>query len=237
MRSKVFRSLILAGALVALSVPVLNVTQMGTASAATCPVGVPGPTCTSSGSTAVDTYISPISVTSPILSMFPETPVGPQATADIILGGHLMFTVYDPRGNYQGFTASISSTGYASSLFPLDTQSPSDIIVSGTPGVQTLCRGPMFPCAPGVGTGVGGNLGGSGTVVLAECPTEEISEPIFNVDVPLSVDFPYTPGSGGVAEKFGSYPASWFATYYVTIVDGQDVNSFSQYGCPPFGPP
>ena len=104
-----FRTLILAGALVALSVPVFSVTHAASACST-------GSTCktTSWGSGTIDSYFSPLEVDPPTI-----------VCDELELKGELRyyssycdltFTTLDPRGNNEGFLVSVSSHGFWNNL-------------------------------------------------------------------------------------------------------------------------
>ena len=230
MRQHFLRTLIVLAALVALGLSPFRATiphaaacsNEGTAGATNggCTISVPI-------SSVIDTYVSPISVSSATATMA-ERATSAQVHS-LTLAGSLDFTVLDARGNNQGFVASVSSGGFTSSLFPLLPIAGGALTVSGTPDVMLTCYGP-YGCGQGVGLrgSAGGSLGAP-LAVAAECPAESIGEGQYAVSVPLTLSL-----SGLQAEKFGSYPATWFGTFSVSVTEGQDVNSFASYGCPAF---
>lgn len=208
MNRPLFRALILVGALVALAVPVVGVTQ----SASACSnIG-----CTTSTSipSQIDTFVSPIRV-SMATAFFTERATSKQVglTETIELTGTVGFTVLDARGNDQGWTATLMSTGFSSSLFPLLPISGDAVTVSGLPSVTMICYGP-FACSPGIGIMPTAGLG-TPQPVAGECFLESMGEGQYAVTVPLVVTV-----KDLQAEKLGSYPASWFGNFVVSVNEG-----------------
>ena len=230
MRRLAVRALIASAALVAMTAPFTGGSFFSN-SASACS----NPDCVVTTTTggAIDTFVSPITITASS-STFAERATTAQ-TAAFSLTGTLGFTVLDPRGNNEGWVASVTSSGFSSSLFPLLPIGPGNIVVSGTPMNLLTCYGP-YGCGMGVGiaSSVGSNLG-SPVPVAAECPAESIGEGQYAVVVPLTVNV-----SGLQAEKLGSYPASWFATFGISV-DESPVqfgagSPYAGYGCPAFSP-
>src|SRR5919199_3973514 len=103
-----FRTLILAGALVALSVPVFSVTH----SVSAC--SNPNCSTSSTASGTIDTYFSPLEVSTPTI-VCDEVQLSGEHN-NYFSGCDLTFTTLDPRGNNQGFVVSVASGGFSSSL-------------------------------------------------------------------------------------------------------------------------
>jgi hypothetical protein len=237
MRRLAFRTLIASAALVAMTAPFAGGAS-GPASwifssASAC--SNPGCIVITSTTGVIDTYVSPITITA-ASNTFDERATTAQASS-ITLGGTVGFTVLDPRGNNEGWVASLTSTGFSSSLFPLLPIPASDITVSGVPTVLETCYGP-YDCGAGVGvdsTGVGLDPF-VGVPVAAECPAEAIGEGQYAVVVPLSVTV-----TGLPAEKLGSYPASWFANFGISVDESPaqvgPTSPYPGYGCPAFSAP
>lgn len=235
MRSKLFRALALAGALTALSIPVASATHVAACST--------GSTCStsSSGTGSLDSFVSPLSVSSPTSNI--ERPTSAQTTA-ITLTGYVGFSVTDPRGNDQGFAVSLSTSGYSSSLVSTDV-SASDVSVVGTPSVDLTCfTREALVCAPAMGyydpsaqseslDTTSSSLGTfDGPIVAVQCPLESIGFGVYSVMVPIQVSM-----TGMTAELFGSLPFSYDATYTATVYEGGLGNSanpfsFVSLGCP-----
>ena len=239
MRRLAVRVLILAAALTTLAVPVFHVAGppgWGAIPTASACSNV-GCVISSTIPSQIETFVSPITV-SATTATFAERATSAQATGPLTLTGSVGFTVYDLRGNNQGWVASLTSSGFSSSLFPFSTIPASALTVSGLPTVAMTCLGPLGPggantCGPGRGVTSTVDLS-MVPAVAVECPTEAIGEGAYAVSVPLLLTIPNGP-PGFQAEKFGSYPASWFGNFTVGIMEGQPVSSFGAYGCPAFG--
>jgi hypothetical protein len=172
----------------------------------------------------IDTYVSPISVTA-VTSTFTERATTAQV-ATVSIPGSLGFTVMDARGNNQGFVASVTSSAFTSTLFPLLPISNTAILVSAVPAVTAVCYGP-YNC--GSGQGLSSSLGtslGSDPAVAVECPVASMGEGQYAVTVPLNLTV-----TGLTAEKLGSYPASYAGTFTVSVAEGQPLSTYASYGC------
>jgi hypothetical protein len=240
MRRNAFRALVVAGAVMALSVPVL--TAPNTASACSQPGGLC--TVTITGSSTWDTFISPLTATIGT-AVFTEFQTARQLplTASVTIPGSLGFTVFDLRGNNQGFVAFLSCTFGAacmtSSLSPSNNGaqiSASQFAIGGLASVQTL---QLFGDSVGLGVAIpstGGTLDMQ-QPVAGECPREEIGQGIYNVTVPLSMTL------SGLQVEFLTLPVSWFGNFNLTIVEGTGPGSAgtppatSVPACPPFSGP
>lgn len=212
------RALMLACILTVLSVPAFGTVQR----AAAC--SNPGCVITVTSPGQIDTYVSPISV-SAVTSTFAERATTSQVPS-LTIPGTLGFTVMDLRGNNQGFIASVTSSSFTSSLFPLLPISNTAVLVAGTPSVTLTCYGP-YSCAPGQGVASSaGSTLDKDPAVAVECPIASIGEGQYAVSVPLKIGV-----DGLTAEKLGSYPASYYGTFTVSIAEGQPLATFSGYGC------
>jgi hypothetical protein len=213
------RMFALVCAVLALSVPLLSRSAQRAAACSN-----PGCTVTATTPAEIDSYVSPLSVTS-VTATFLERATTAQTQA-FSMTGTLAFTVMDARGNNQGFVASITSSNFTSSLFPLLPISNTAILVSGTPNVVSVCYGPYSCGQPrGVNTSVGANMSAN-PAVAAECPSASIGEGQYAVTVPLALGV-----SGLTAEKLGSYPTSWSGTFTVSVTEGQPASTFTAYSC------
>src|SRR5438045_3900629 len=105
-----FRTLILAGALVALSVPVFSVTH----SASAC--STPSCSTKSTGNGTIDTYFSPLEVGAPTIVCNEVLLNGEHHNGIYFSSCSLNFATLDPRGNNTGFLVSVSSEGFSSGL-------------------------------------------------------------------------------------------------------------------------
>lgn len=220
---KIFRirALVLACAITAMSVPLFNASNPASA------CSNPGCVVTATTSGQIETYVSPISVTA-VTTTFAERATTSQVSS-VTIPGSLSFTVLDARGNNEGFVSSVTSTNFTSSLFPLLPISNTAILITAPPTVSSICYGPG-KCSLGIGlaSSVGANMG-TDPAVAVECPLESIGEGQYAVTVPLSLTV-----TGLTAEKLGSYPASYFGSFTVSVAEGQQLSSFATYGCPAF---
>jgi hypothetical protein len=214
------RVLALAGTLVALSAPFV---QHSAQEVAAC--SNPGCVVTATTPAQIDSYVSPLSVTS-VTATFTERATSAQTQA-VTIPGTFSFTVLDGRGNNQGFVAAVTASPFTSSLFPLLPISNTAILVSAPPTVVNVCYGPASCGMPmAIGASVGKDMS-TNPSVAAECPSGSMGEGQYAVTVPISVGV-----SGLTAEELGSYPASYSGTFTVSVTEGQPLATFSTYGCP-----
>jgi hypothetical protein len=227
------RALILAAALVTLAVPVFHVTRTPGFSVIPTASACSNVSCviTATNSAQIETFVSPITVTSPAFEFPVERATSAQVMGPLSLTGTVGFTVYDLRGNNQGWVASLTTSGFTNSLFPLSAIPASAFTVRGTPSVTTTCLGPMA-CGKGLGVASTTDLSTVPNVAV-ECPLEAIGEGVYAVTVPLNLTIPNGP-PGFTAEKVASYPGSWLGTFTVGVMEGQPLSSFTAFGCPPF---
>jgi hypothetical protein len=229
MRRNAFRALVVAGAVMALSIPVLTAPN----SAAACSNA--GCSVTITGSSTWDVFISPLTATIGT-AVFAESQTGPELplSSSVTIPGSLGFTVYDLRGNNQGFVAYLSCTGAASSL-PCMTSSlaptgngaqimASQFTVGGVASVQTI---PFFGDGAGAGVAIdstGGTLDAM-QPVAGECPAEVIGQGIYNVTVPLNLTL------SGLQVEYLTLPVSWTGNFDLTIVEGPASGGVPSTGC------
>lgn len=231
MRSKFIRALAVAGALTALSIPVVNAGQ-----ASACSTGATCSTSNNGGGT-LDSYVSPLSVSSPTSNI--ERATTAQVPGTITLNGTVGFTVEDPRGNDQGFAVALSSTDYNSSLFNFKPAvAASAVNVTGPAAVVMTCfTNPLegLACAAAHGyydPAAQAETMDANPIVAVQCPTQSIGFGAYAVNVPISAKV-----TGTAAELFGSLPVSLDATYMATVYEGGLANpgrpfSFVNLGCP-----
>jgi len=217
MRRKAIRSLALAGALVALTVPVFSVTH--NAAACSGPSGSCTEVSTSSGT--FDTFISPLSVALGSVN-FPELPTQaeiPPGTATFVMNGSATITVNDLRGNNQGFSVYLSCDltfvgCMTSSQFPSGIPA-SDFSVPG-PGTDDVML--LFGDGTG-GEGIAdGGLAGltypmpltAPALVGGECAYEIIGKSIYAETVPVTVIFP---------QEELTLPVSWTTHFVVSVTE------------------
>jgi len=218
MRRNAFRALVVAGAVMALSLPVLTAPNSASAcSNAGCSITI-------TGSSTWDVFISPLTATIGT-AVFNEVATAAELplTATVVIPGSLGFTVFDLRGNNEGFIAYLSCTGAAAGL-PCMTSSKSPVgngaqIGAGQftiAGAATVTTIPFF----GDGVGVGVNLATPGSSLAAmepvagECPAQVIGQGIYNVTVPLNMTL------SGLQVEFLTLPVSWTGNFDLTIVEG-----------------
>ena len=229
MRRHTLRALLVAGALVAFAVPVVS----GAGSAAACSNA--GCSITITGGSTFDTYISPLTATIGT-SVFNEVATGPELPpgSTVVIPGSLGFTVYDLRGNNQGWVAYLSCTG-ATSGAPCMTSSlapdgngaqigASQFTVGGPATVQTI---PFFgqSFGPGVGLDATGGTLDMMQAVAGECPVEGIGQGIYNVSMPLNLTLT------GLQVEYLTLPVSWTGNFDLTIIEGPASGGVPATGC------
>ena len=225
----VFRMLILAGALVALSVPVFSVTHIASACS--------NPDCftQSTGIGTIDSYFSPLEVDPPTI-----------VCDELELKGELRyyssycdltFTTLDPRGNNEGFLVSVSSTGFWNKLaYDSATGSPVKIparylTFAEADATLTHCYGltPSVACElVGPLTGYyGRSLSSTPLPVLVACPSDTTGKGQWANHVRLNLAVP----DAGVGLIFGADALSWYGDFTVTLSEGPSIDYAHSYGC------
>src|SRR2546425_7473134 len=218
-----FRTLILAGALVALSVPVFSVTH--TASACST-----GPTCSTSswGSGTIDSYFSPLEVGDPTIVCDELQLKGELRYYNS--GCDLTFTTLDPRGNNEGFLVSVSSDGFWNSL-AYDSVTGKrvniparDLTFAEADATLTHCYGLTSSVACEEVDPVWGNYGShlsSSTPlpVLVACPADVTGKGRWANHVRLDLTVP----DAGVGLIFGADALSWTGDFMVTLSEGPSI--------------
>jgi hypothetical protein len=226
-----FRTLILAGALVALSVPVFSVTQTHIASACS------NRDCftQSTGSGTIDSYFSPLEVDPPTI-VCDELQL--QGEHPYYYGGcDLNFTTLDPRGNNEGFLVSVSSNGFWSNL-AYDSVTGKrvniparDLSFKEADATLTHCYGltSTVACEPvGALTDYyGRSLSSTPLPVLVACPSDTTGKGRWANHVRLDLAVP----DAGVGLIFGADALSWYGDFTVTLSEGPDVNYTGAYKC------
>jgi hypothetical protein len=211
MRRHAFRALILAGALVAVSLPVVSGT-LTPASACS------NPGCTTSGGSTgpiLDTYYSPITVTVGATTINEYQLTGEPTGPVTLPGNSLTISINDRRGNNEGWALSLTSGG----LFCTDANfcagatggidiPASDLQVTASDPSLVSCVG---LCATAVGTGVDSTLDGNPVVAYA-CPAELIGMGLYSVPVTFNVNL-----SLQEAENFYFFPASYGGSFTATV--------------------
>jgi hypothetical protein len=225
-----FRTLILASALVALSVPVFSVTHSVWACS--------NPDCTTSatGSGMLDTYFSPLEVSAPTI-VCDEVQLSGEHP-NYFSGCDLTFSTLDPRGNNEGFVVSMSSDGFSNSL-AYDSATgqhvkipAGDLTFAEADAVLTHCFGVL----PGVAcenvTAVTGKYGRtlsstSSLPVLVGCPIEAIGKGRWHNHVRFNLTVP----DKDVGLIFGEDPLSWTGNFTVTLSEGPSIDFVGTFGC------
>lgn len=230
MRRKAFRSLILAGALVALSVPVFSVAPSipGLGSFLTSVSACSNPGCIITGTITgtVGTFYSPITIqTSPsneVESQLCGQPGTDTCPSPVVIPGMLSFGVSDNRGQSQGFTVFVGGPGTSFASAP---GTPSGVAISvdgsaftvtGDSASLTSCFG-LTGCAPIVplASAVGMNL--SNPVAVAQQCTNlsDYGNGMYTVGVDYNITL-----SGQTAENFGLYSGVYDTAIPVSVGEG-----------------
>ena len=225
-----FRTLILAGALVALSMPVFSVTHSVSAcSTEDCHTQ-------STGNGTIDSYFSPIEVDTPTI-VCDEVQLSGEHN-NYYSGCDLTFTTLDPRGSNAGFLVSVSSKGFWNSLaFDSVTGLPvripaGDLSFAEADATLTHCYGllPGLACEH-VGP-LTGNYGRtlsstSSLPALVACPTNATGKGRWANHVRLNLTVP----DAGVGLIFGAEALNWTGDFTVTLSEGPNVDYTGTYGC------
>jgi hypothetical protein len=224
-----FRTLILASALVALSVPVFSVTH----SVSAC--SNPDCSTSSTGSGTIDIYFSPLEVGTPTI-VCDEVQLSGEHN-NYFSGCDLTFHTLDPRGNNEGFLVSVSSDGFSNSL-AYDSATgqhvkipAGDLTFAEADAVLTHCFGVL----PGVACenvkAVKGNYGrtlSKGSLpVLVGCPIEAIGKGRWHNHVRLNLTVP----DSDVGLIFGEDALSWTGNFTVTLSEGPSIDFVGTFGC------
>jgi hypothetical protein len=224
-----FRTLILAGALVALSVPVFSVTH----SASACS----NPRCTTSvtGSGTIDSYFSPLEVDTPTI-VCDEVQLSGEHN-NYFSGCDLTFSTLDPRGNNEGFLVSVASGGFSSSL-AYDSATGTfvnipagDLTFAEADALLTHCYGlrpgPACEAVKAVTGNYGRTLSSTSLPVLVACPVDATGKGRWANHVRLNLTVP----DAGVGLIFGEDALSWTGNFTVTLSEGPAIDFTGTYGC------
>jgi hypothetical protein len=226
-----FRTLILAGALVALSVPVFSVTH----SASAC--SNDGCTISATGSGSIDSYFSSLWVGTPTV-VCDEVQLSGE-NDNYYSSCDLAFTTLDPRGNNTGFLVSVTSDGFRNSLAydsatGLPVRIPAgDLSFAEADATLTHCYGLL----PGLACEYVGPLTGnygrtlsstSSLPVLVACPADATGMGRWHNHVRLNLTVPDATGVGMI---FGADALNWIGDFTVTLSEGPDVDYSGTYGC------
>ena len=225
-----FRTLILAGALVALSVPVFSVTH----SVSACSNS--GCSISSTGSGTIDVYFSPLAVGAPTI-VCDEVQLSGEHN-NYFSGCDLTFHTLDPRGNNDGFVVSVSSDGFSNSLaFDSATGQhvkipAGDLTFAEADAVLTHCFGVFPSVACEDVTAVTGKYGStlsstSSLPVLVGCPKEAIGKGRWQNHVRFNLTVP----DKDVGLIFGEDALSWTGDFTVTLSEGPSIDFVGTFGC------
>jgi hypothetical protein len=195
-----------------------------------------GTTTTVTTGSSFDTFISPLTATLGTIT-FNELPTSAELplSATATLYGTVTFTVYDLRGNNQGWVAYLACQN-AGSAAPCMTSSlaPSgngaqitanQFAVAGLASVQTV---PLFGDAfgPGIAIDSTGKTLDTPQPVAGACPVEGIGQAIYKVSVPIKVTLT------GLQLEFLTLPVSWTSNLAVSIIEGPAAGGVPTSGCP-----
>ncbi len=206
------------------------------------------PTSVSSGSTSTavtstvttgssfETFISPITATLAAVT-FTELPTMAELppSATVTLTWTVSFTVFDLRGNNQGWVAYLACQNAASgapcmtsSLAPSNNGAQiaaSQFAVAGLASVQTI---PLFGdvFSPGIAIDSTGKTLDTPQPVAGACPVEGIGQAIYKVSVPIKVTLT------GLQLHYLTLPVSWTSSIAVTIIEAPAPGGVPSSGCP-----
>lgn len=233
MRRHLTRALVLGAALVALSIPVLNLTS--TSSAWACDVNSLN-TCTGSGtgSGILDTVTSPMTFT-----------VGTAAFSETLLAGEVPYSIpgslsialQDMRGNNSGFVVQLQActlpgpvegevAGFCYAPGPNVGIPASDFTVTSSTATNGFCgiSQPGGACETLVGTVPTGNLSSPETIGIAcALTTGQEGYGMFTLDEGLLLGIPVS--QQPLDEIFGTNPHEWNINFNVTVLQGAVGNA------------
>jgi len=226
------RHLAILVAILVLAIPTLTAPMPATA------CSNPGCSTSSSGTTLLESFFSPLSVSvnSTVCNEFALS-----GQRDITVPCFVTYTLHDPRGNNEGFLVLVATSGFTNSL-AVDTVTgapvvipPSDISLTSSNATLTNCfglRAPITTCEipRPITTSVGMVIPGTppGLPILVGCPTQEVGEGVYAGTITSTVHLPLgTPEN----EVFGKYPLSWSGTFTITVQEGPAVPFVSTFGC------
>jgi hypothetical protein len=226
-----FRTLILASALIALSVPVFSVTH----SASAC--STPNCTASAKGSGTIDTYFSPLEVDTPTIVCSEVRLNGEHHKGNYFSFCNLAFATRDPRGNNAGFVVSVASDGFSSpqaydSVTGALVKIPAgDLAFAGANAVLTNCYGlrPGLACenVKAVADNYGKTLDAP-LAVLVACPANVTGKGLWANYVQLNLAIP----DEKVGLIFGAEALKWIGNFTVTLSEDPIIDYTGTYGCP-----
>jgi hypothetical protein len=224
MRRHAFRALILAAALTALAVPAFSLTSV---SADSNPGGT---TSSSSTGPVLDTYYSPITVTVGATTIN-ETRLTGEPTGPVTLSPNsITISVNDRRGNNEGFTVSLSSTGLFCTVSPYCLGYGGSFYIPAS-DLQFVSSSPSLVSCFGVCASIsaataGGTLD-SNPVVAYQCPAEVVGMGLYTVPVNFNVNL-----SQPEAEDYYFVPMSYGGTFTATVDESKGPGSYLAGVCP-----
>jgi len=217
-----FRTLALIGALAAMSIPVFNATHKADACAPTsCIVRIVG-------GSVYDQYISPLTATIGTVNFGERATIAqPPATQTVTVTGFLNFTVYDLRGNNQGFSTYVQCANpcLTSPQFP-----------PGVPASAFSVAGPVLDDVDlllGDGTGdeggdfianpTGASLASS-VLVGGECAFPTIGDSAYLATLPVRMVLGGTVAGGLPLNEILTLPISFDGNFILTVVENAPPN-------------
>lgn len=231
MRRHAFRTLILAGALATLSVPVFSVAPSipGLGSFLTSVSACSNPGCLITGTITgtVGTFYSPITIqTSPSneleLQLCGQPGSSENCPNPVVIPGMLSFGVSDNRGQSQGFTVFVGGPGTSFASAPgtppgvAISVDGSAFTVTGDSASLTSCFG-LTGCAPIVplGSAIGQTLAAPVAVAQQCTVLSDYGNGMYTVGVDYNITL-----SGQTAENFGLYSGVYDTAIPVSVGEG-----------------
>jgi len=214
LRTHLIRKVALVGALAVMALPVFSATHHASA------CSNPGCIVQITGGSGVDFYISPLTATFNSLEFIEiQTNREPAPTQTVTTTGSAGFTVFDLRGNNQGYTAYLDcpqAQCFSSPQAPLGIPANDVAVAAGATTQGFLFYG------DGIGRAVGAPAGSTGlslnnfVEVGGECRAPVIGQGFYVHRVPLTLTLP------SPYNEYGTLPVSFEGLFRVTIVENQN---------------
>jgi hypothetical protein len=221
MRGKLIRSLALAGALVALTLPVANMMQINNSASACsnpgCVINVPI-------SGGIETYFSPIAVSATAPSTVELALAG---ETNITVTADLNLSATDWRSNNQGFVLTLLAGGASTNASPT-TIPGSDFYAITSTATTVGCYGLNPEYCSGIQAadfGTGQNIGpGGNNVVAAVCRADHfVGNGVYSDSLGFQVRLLKGTPEGEVAAQYGM---SWTYNFTFGALEGDAVTSY-----------